>query len=66
MVWSGHVSSPDPRVALIKAWVFFVLESRDPAESGPDPIQRGLGPVPVVRSVPTEVLDPAWRSGLYM
>jgi hypothetical protein len=27
MVWSGHVSTPDPRLALIKAWVFFVLES---------------------------------------
>jgi hypothetical protein len=29
--------TPDPRLALIKAWVFFVLESRDPAVSGPDP-----------------------------
>jgi hypothetical protein len=36
-VWSGHVSAPDHRLALIKAWVFFVLESRDPAVSGPDP-----------------------------
>jgi hypothetical protein len=36
-VWSGHVSAPDPRLALIKAWVFFVPESRDPAVSGPDP-----------------------------
>jgi hypothetical protein len=26
-VWSGHVSAPDPRLALIKAWVFFVPES---------------------------------------
>jgi hypothetical protein len=66
MVWSGHVSAPDPRVALIKAWVFFVPKSRDPAESGSDPIQRGRGPVPGVRSVPAEVLDPAWRSGPYM
>jgi hypothetical protein len=40
-VWSGHVSAPDPRLALIKAWVFFVSESRDPAVSGPDPTQRG-------------------------
>jgi hypothetical protein len=37
MVWSGHVSAPDPRLALIKAYVFFVLESWDPTEGGPDP-----------------------------
>jgi hypothetical protein len=37
MVWSGHVSAPDPRPALIKAWVFFVLESWDPTVSSPDP-----------------------------
>ena len=36
-VLSGHVSAPDPRLALIKAWVFSVPESRDPAVSGPDP-----------------------------
>jgi hypothetical protein len=36
-VWSGHVSAPDPRLALIKAWVFFALESRDPTVSGSDP-----------------------------
>jgi hypothetical protein len=24
----GHVAAPDPRLALIKAWVFFALESR--------------------------------------
>jgi hypothetical protein len=30
---------------------------------GPDPTQRGLGPVPGVRFVPAEVLDPALRSG---
>ena len=36
-VWSGHVLAPDPRLALIKAWVFFALESRDPTVSGPDP-----------------------------
>jgi hypothetical protein len=52
-----------PRLALIKAWVFFVPESRDPAEGGPDPTQRGPGPVPEVRFVRAEVLDPAWMSG---
>jgi hypothetical protein len=36
-VWFGHVSAPDPRLALIKAWVFFTLESRDPTVSSPDP-----------------------------
>jgi hypothetical protein len=46
MVWSGHVSALNPRLALIKAWVFFVTESWDPAEGGPDPTQRGSGPVP--------------------
>jgi hypothetical protein len=45
VVWSEHVSTPDPRLALIKGWVFFVSESRDPAVSGPNPTQRGLGPV---------------------
>jgi hypothetical protein len=34
---SGHMSAPDPSLALIKAWVFFVPESRDPAVSGLDP-----------------------------
>jgi hypothetical protein len=42
---SGHVSAPDPRLALIKAWVFSVPESRDPAVSGPDPTQRGPDPI---------------------
>jgi hypothetical protein len=36
-VWSGHVSAPDPRLALIKVRVLFVPESRDTAVSGPDP-----------------------------
>jgi hypothetical protein len=36
-VWFGHVSAPDPRLALIKAWVFFALESWDPTLSSPDP-----------------------------
>jgi hypothetical protein len=66
VVWSEHVSAPDPRLALIKGWVFFVSESRDPAVSGPDPTQRGPGPVPGVRFVPVEVLDLARRSGSYM
>jgi hypothetical protein len=37
MVRSGHVSALDARLALIKAWVFSVPESRDPAVSDPDP-----------------------------
>jgi hypothetical protein len=66
VVWSGHVSALDPRLALIKAWAFFVPESRDPTEGGPDLTQRGPGPVPGVRSVFAEVLDPAWWSGPHM
>jgi hypothetical protein len=66
MVWSGHVSAPDPRLTLIKAWVSFVPESRDPAEGGPDLTQRGPGPVPGVRSVFAEVMDPARWSGPHM
>jgi hypothetical protein len=62
-VWSGHVVALDPRLALIKAWVFFVPESRDPDEGGPDLTQRGSGPVPGVQSVPAEVLNPARRFG---
>jgi hypothetical protein len=57
-VWFGHVSAPDPRLALIKAWVFFALESRDPI------VSRGLDPVPGVWFVPAEVLNLARRSGL--
>jgi hypothetical protein len=44
-VWSEHMLGPDSRLALIKAWVFFVPESRDLAVSGPDPTQRGPRPV---------------------
>jgi hypothetical protein len=51
---------------LIKAWVFFVPESRDPVVSGPDPTQRGLEPVLGVRFAPVEVLDLTWRSGPYV
>jgi hypothetical protein len=65
-VWSGHVSASDPRLALIKAWVFFVPESRDPAVSGPDPTQRGPEPILGVRFAPVEVLDLSQRSGLYI
>jgi hypothetical protein len=65
-VWSGHVSAPDHRLALIKAWVFFVPESRDPAVSGPDPTQRGPEPIPRARFAPMEVLDLTRRSGLYI
>jgi hypothetical protein len=64
-VRSGHVSALDPRLALIKAWVFFVPESRDPAMSGPDPTQGGSGTHPRVRFAPVEVLDLAPRSSLY-
>jgi hypothetical protein len=67
-VWSRHVSAPDLRLTLIKAWVFLVPESRDLAVSGPDHAQGvrdpsqgfghtrgGSGPYPEVRSVRTEV-----------
>jgi hypothetical protein len=65
-VRSGHVSTSDPRLALIKAWVFFVPESRDHAVSGPDPTQRGSEPILEVRFVPVEVLDLTRRPGLYI
>jgi hypothetical protein len=65
-VWFGHVSAPDPRLALTKARDFFVPESWDPAVSGPDLTQRGPGPIPGVQFVPVEVLELAWRFGPYM
>jgi hypothetical protein len=65
-VWSGHLSAPDPRLALTKAWVFFVPESRDPAVSGLDPTQRGPEPILGVRFVPVEVLDLTRGSSLYI
>jgi hypothetical protein len=58
-VWSGHVSAPDPRLTLIKAWVFFVPESRYLAVSGPDRAQGGPG-------TPVEVLDLTRRSSPYV
>jgi hypothetical protein len=65
-VRSRHVSAPDPRLALIKAWVFSVLESRDPAVSGLDPTQRGPEPILGVWFVPVEVMYLTRRSGLYI
>jgi hypothetical protein len=62
-IWSGHMSAPDPRLALIKVRVL-LLESRDLVVSDPDPTQGGLGSILEVRSVPAEVLDLARRSGL--
>ena len=50
--WSGHVSVPDPRLTLIKAWVSFAPEPWDLAVSGPDPAQGCPGPVPRVRAHP--------------
>jgi hypothetical protein len=61
-IWSGHVSAPDPRLALIKVWVLLLLESRDLVVSDLDPTQGGLGPVLGVQCVLEEVLDPARRS----
>jgi hypothetical protein len=63
MVWFGRVSAPDPRLVLIKAWVFFVPESRDPTESGPDPTQRGPDPILGVRLALADVPDLIRRSG---
>jgi hypothetical protein len=60
------VSAPDPRLALIKAWVFFVPESRDPAVSGSDPTQRGPQTILGVRFAPVEVLDLTRKPGLYI
>jgi hypothetical protein len=63
MVRPRDLSAPDHRLALIKAWVFFVPKPQDPAESGPDPTQRGLDPILGVWFAPAEVLDLTRRSG---
>jgi hypothetical protein len=62
----GHVSTPNPCLALIKACIFSVPESRDPVVSGPDPTQRGPEPILGVRFAPVEVLDLTRRPGLYI
>jgi hypothetical protein len=59
------VSAPDRRLALIKARVFSIPESRDPTVSSLDPTQRGLDPILGVRFAPEEVLDLTRRPGLY-
>jgi hypothetical protein len=63
-IWSGHVSAPDPHLALIKVWVLLLLESQDLVVSDLGPTQGGPGPVSGVQSVLAEVLDPARRFGL--
>ena len=55
-----------PRLALIKACVFSVPESWDPAVSGSDPTQRGPEPIIGVRFAPVGVLDLTRRSGPYI
>jgi hypothetical protein len=66
MIRSEHVSATDPCLALIKAWVFSVPESRDPVVSGPDPTYRGLDPILGVRFALAEVLALIRRPGLYI
>jgi hypothetical protein len=61
-----HVSTPDPCLTSSKAWVFSVPESRDPAVGGPDPTQRGPGPVPGVQVAPVGVLNLTRRSNLHV
>ncbi len=55
-----------PAWALSKAWVYSILESRDPAVSGPNPTQRGPDPILGVRFALVEVLDLSRRSGLHI
>jgi hypothetical protein len=66
MIRSGHVSAPDPRLTLIKAWVFFVLGSREPAVSDSYPPQRGPNPIRGAQLAHVEVLDHTWRPGLFV
>jgi hypothetical protein len=54
------------RLVSNKVWVFFVLKSRDPVVSGPNPTLRGLGPIQGVWFVPVEVLDRTWWSSPYI
>jgi hypothetical protein len=61
----GHVSTPDPCLTSSKAWVSFVLESRDLAMGGPDPTQKGPRPVPRVQVMPVGVLVLSWGSDLH-
>jgi hypothetical protein len=61
-----HVSALDPCLALIKAWVFFVPKSWDPAESGSDPTHRGPDPILGIWLAPAGVPDLSWRFGLYI
>jgi hypothetical protein len=60
-IWSGHVSAPDPRLALIGVRVPLLLESRDLVVSDLGPTQGGPGPVSGVQFILAEVLDPARR-----
>jgi hypothetical protein len=60
------VSALNPRLALVKVWVFFIPESWDPAVSGPDPTYRGPEPILGVRFAPVEVPDLSRRSGLHI
>jgi hypothetical protein len=66
VVWSGHVSAPEPRLTLSKAWEFFVPESGDLAVSGLHPAQGGSGACPRGPGTPVEVLDLTRRSGPYV
>jgi hypothetical protein len=60
-IWFGHVSAPDPRLALIKVRVLLLLESWDLVVSDLGPTQGGPVPISGVQSVLVEVLDPARR-----
>jgi hypothetical protein len=55
-----------PAWALFKARVCSVLELWDSIAGGSDPIRGGLDPIPGVWLAHVEVLDQAWRSGLYI
>jgi hypothetical protein len=61
-----HVSTLDPCLTLSKAWVFSIIESRDPAVGDPDPTQRGPGPIPGVQVASVGVLVLSRWSGLHV